>query len=89
MNISDMKNVAVCLQIDPESHEWDLSAGSCTGKWQHERLADYIWSILNVLLFLEVNFTEMKASVTLFSCYCFISQFRENDIFSIEMHPCM
>ena len=37
---------------------------------------------------LEVNFTEIKASVTLFAC-CFITQFCENARFSIEMDPHM
>ena len=32
----------------------------------------------------------MKVSVTLFACYCcFISKCLENDVFSVEMDPCM
>ena len=41
--------------------------------------------ISSVLLFLEINITQMEASVTLFAFVILTSQFIENDMFSIEM----
>ena len=38
---------------------------------------------------LEINITQMEASETLFAFVVLISQFLENDMFSIEMDPCM
>ena len=49
-----------------------------------------ICSISSVLLFLKINFTQIEASVTLVAFSFFlISQFLENDIFSIEMDSWM
>ena len=36
---------------------------------------------------LEINNTQMEASVTLFAFVVLISKFLENDMFSIEMDP--
>ena len=33
------------------------------------------------ITFSEVNFAEKRASVTLYACYCFISQFNKNEYF--------
>ena len=41
------------------------------------------------MLYLEINITQIEASVTLFPFVILISQFLENDMFSIEMDPCM
>ena len=41
----------------------------------------------SVLLFLEINITQIEASVTVFAFVILISQFLENDMFSIEMDP--
>ena len=40
-------------------------------------------------LFLEKNITQIEASVTLFAFVILISQFLENNMFSIEMDPRM
>ena len=45
--------------------------------------------ISSVLLFLEINFIQIEASVTLFVFCCFYLTFLENDMFSIAMDPCM
>ena len=46
-------------------------------------------SIQSMPLFLEINITQIEASVTLFAFVVLISQFLENDMFSIEMDPCV
>ena len=38
---------------------------------------------------LEINFTQIEASVTLIAFVFLMSQYLENDMFSIEMDPCM
>ena len=43
----------------------------------------------SVSLFLKINITQIEASVTIFSLDILISQFLENDMFSIEMAPRM
>ena len=58
----------VCLQIDPESYEWGLSARSVDLKWNPWRgmvigELSRLCSISSVMLFLETNFTQMEASV--------------------------
>ena len=42
-------------------------------------------AISSVSLFLEINITLIEASVMLFEFVILISQFLENDMFSIEM----
>ena len=46
-------------------------------------------AISSVSLFLEINITPIEASVTRFAFVILISQFLENDMFSIEMDPHM
>ena len=46
-------------------------------------------TISSVSLFAEVNITEIEASVTLFAFVVLISQFHENDVFSIDRDPRM
>ena len=43
----------------------------------------------SVSLFYEINITQIEESVTLFAFVILISQFLENDTFSIEMDPRM
>ena len=40
-------------------------------------------------LFLEINITQIEASMTLFAFVILIAQFLQNDMFSIEMDPRM
>ena len=46
-------------------------------------------AISSVTLFLEINITQIEASVMLFAFVSLIAQFLQNDMFSIEMDPCM
>ena len=46
-------------------------------------------AISSVALFLEINITQIEASVTLFAFVILIAQFLQNDMFSIEMDPRM
>ena len=87
--------IQVCSQIDPESYEWGLSARSVDFKWNPQRrrmigeLNRLCSSISSLSLFLEINITKIEASVTLFAFVILISQFLENDMFSIKMDPHM
>ena len=42
-------------------------------------------AVSSVSLSLEINFTQIAASVTLFAFVVLISQFLENDMFSIKI----
>ena len=42
-----------------------------------------------VSIFLDVNLARNKVSVTLFTCYCFMSQFHENKMSSMKMDLCI
>ena len=44
-------------------------------------------AILSVSLFSEINTTKIEAPVTLFAFVILISQFLENNMFSIEIDP--
>ena len=81
--------IQVCLQIDPESYEWGLSARSVDLKWNPRRRM--IKGELNrsMSLFLEIDITQIEASVMLFAFVILITQFLENDMFSIQMDPWM
>ena len=46
-------------------------------------------ALSSMSLFLYINITQIEVSVTLFAFVIFISQFLENDMFSIEMDPRM
>ena len=46
-------------------------------------------SISTVSLSLEINITQIEASLTLFAFVVLISQLLENGMFSFEMDPCM
>ena len=82
-----------CLQINPESYEWGLSVRSVDLKRNPKRrmiIGEFnrlCSAISSVSLFLEINITQIEASVTLFSFVILISQFLENDMFSIKMDP--
>ena len=54
-----------------------------------EELGILCSAIPGVSLFLEMNITQIEASVTLFAFVVLISQFLDNDMFSIEMDPGM
>ena len=78
-----MKNCAVCIQIDMEYFEWglsvrlvDLYAGQMHPSAENGNMGNCrLCSILNVLLFLEVNFAKIKASMKLFAYCCFYITF--------------
>ena len=53
------------------------------------RIKQTIPHISSVSLFLMKSITQIKASMTLFAFAVLISQFLENDLFSIEMDMCM
>ena len=77
-----MTNFAFCLQIGPESYKWGSSVRSvdlgriCKPDPKQKmatREVCILCSILNVLLFLEVNFIQIKASVMFFGCCFYIT----------------
>ena len=83
--------IKVCLQIDPESYEWGLSARSVDLKWNPqqrmiiEELNRLCSAISSVLLYLEINITQIEESVMLFAFVILISQFFEKDIIDLSM----
>ena len=46
-------------------------------------------SISRVSVYLDINITQIEASVTLFAFVDLISQYLENNMFSIKIDPCM
>ena len=78
--------IQVCLQIDPDSYEWSLSARSVDLKWNPQRrmikgeLNRLCLAISSVSLFLQINITQIEASMTLFAFVILISQFLENEM---------
>ena len=65
--------IEVCLQIDPESNEWGLSARSIDLEWNPQQrmiilgeLNRLSFAISSLLLCLEININQIEVSVTLF-----------------------